>query len=39
MGKVAKILPEEYKQKAIENHISIQTVYKRLRTGWDLERA
>jgi hypothetical protein len=39
MGKVGKKLPEEYKLKAIENGISIQTVYGRLQRGWDLEKA
>lgn len=39
MGKVAKKLPEEYKQKAIANNISLQTVYQRLQRGWDLEKA
>ena len=39
MGKVAKKLPEEYKQRAIDNGISVQTVYGRLQRGWDLEKA
>jgi hypothetical protein len=39
MGKVGKLLPEEYKQKAIENNIPIPTVYGRLERNWDLERA
>ena len=39
MGKVAKLLPEEYKQKAIDNGIPLQTVYKRLQRNWELERA
>lgn len=39
MGKTAILLPEEYKEKAIANKISIQTVYQRLKRGWDLERA
>ena len=39
MGKVAKKLPEEYKEKAIANGISLQTVYQRLQRGWELEKA
>jgi hypothetical protein len=39
MGKVAKLLPEKYKQKAIENNIPIQTVYYRLNKNWDIEKA
>ena len=39
MGKVAKLLPEEYKQKAIANNIPLQTVYYRIEKNWDLERA
>ena len=39
MGKVAKLLPEEYKQRAITNGISLQTVYQRIQRGWDLEEA
>ena len=39
MGKSAKLLPPEYKQRAIDNDISLITVYKRLERGWDLERA
>ncbi len=32
-------LPEEYKEKAIANNLSISTVYRRLGRGWGLERA
>ena len=32
-------LPEEYKQKAIANNLSLQTVYGRINRGWDLEKA
>ena len=39
MGKVGKLLPKEYKEKAIENKIPLPTVYRRLKNGWDLERA
>ena len=39
MGKVGYKLPKAYKEKAIENGISLQTVYCRLERGWDLERA
>ena len=39
MGKVAKLLPEEYKLKAIANNIPIQTVYWRIENNWDLEKA
>jgi hypothetical protein len=39
MGKVGYKLPEEYKQKAIANGISLQTVYARIDRGWDIERA
>ncbi len=34
MGKVAKILPEEFKLKAIENGIPLPTVYRRIKSGW-----
>ena len=37
--KTGKIFPEHYKQQAIANNISIQTVYSRLERGWDLEKA
>lgn len=33
------ILPEEYKERAIVNGISLQTVYARLKRDWSLERA
>ena len=33
------ILDEEHKQKAIANNLSLQTVYARLKRGWDVERA
>jgi hypothetical protein len=39
MGKVAKKLPEEYRQKAIENDLSLTTVYARIKRGWDLDEA
>jgi hypothetical protein len=39
MGKVGYKLPKPYKEKAIDNGISLQTVYCRLERGWDLERA
>lgn len=39
MGKSAVLLPDEYKEVAIENNISLQTVYARIRRGWDLDRA
>ncbi len=39
MGKTGKLLPEEYKQKAIDNDLNLQTVYRRLERGWDIERA
>lgn len=39
MGKVGYKLPKKYKEKAIENGISLQTVYCRLERGWDLDRA
>ena len=39
MGKVAHKLPDEYKEKALANNLSIQTVYARIKRGWDLERA
>jgi hypothetical protein len=39
MGKTAVLLPEKYKKIALANNISIQTVYGRLRRGWDVEKA
>jgi hypothetical protein len=39
MGKVAKLLPEKYKQIAIANEIPLPTVYRRLKSDWDLQRA
>lgn len=39
MGKVAKILPEEFKVKAIENGIPLPTVYRRIKSGWSLSDA
>ena len=39
MGKTAILLPDKYKEKALENGISIQTVYQRIKRGWDLDRA
>jgi hypothetical protein len=39
MGKVAKKLPEEYRKKALENNLSLTTVYARISRGWDLEKA
>jgi hypothetical protein len=37
--KSSKIFPDQYKERAIANGISIQTVYARLQRGWDLEKA
>lgn len=39
MGKVAKILPQEFKEKAIKNNIPLPTVYRRIRSGWNLDDA
>ena len=39
MGKTAIKLPDEYKERAIANGLSIQTVYARIKRGWDLEKA
>ncbi|WPF87340.1 hypothetical protein WEU38_11005 [Cyanobacterium aponinum AL20118] len=37
--KSSKILPDEYREKAIANDVPIPTVYARLQRGWDLEKA
>jgi hypothetical protein len=39
MGKVGYKLPDKYKQIAIDNGISLQTVYSRINHGWELEKA
>lgn len=39
MSAYGVILPEEYKQKAIANQLSLQTVYARIKRGWELEEA
>ncbi len=39
MGKVAKLLPPEKVAIAERNNIPLTTVYKRLKRGWDLEKA
>ena len=39
MGKKAKKLPEDKKQIALANGISIQTVYARIKRGWSIDRA
>lgn len=39
MGKQGKILPAKYKQIAEDNNIPLQTVYRRLKNNWLLEKA
>ncbi len=37
--KTSKVFPDDYKEKAIANNISVNTVYSRLERGWDLDKA
>lgn len=37
--KTSKVIPEEYREIAIANNISLQTVYSRLDRQWDLDKA
>lgn len=39
MGKKAILLPDEYREIAEKNGLSIQTVYSRIKRGWELEKA
>ncbi len=39
MGKVGYILPEDKKKEAIANGLALQTVYSRLKRGWEVDRA
>ncbi len=39
MGARGKVLPPDKKEIALKNGLSLQTVYRRIRDGWDLEEA